>query len=62
MSDKIKRPRGRPPVDGEPLVQTAFRLPQRQIDWLDTEAERLALKGRNALLRRLIEKAMPKKR
>lgn len=55
-----KRKRGRPPTEGEKFVQTAFRMKQEQLDWLDKESVKRGLNGRNALVRLLVDKARGK--
>ena len=55
-----KRGRGRPPVEGEKLVQTAFRFTEAQIEWLDSESRKRGRVGRNAVLRQLVDHARKK--
>lgn len=60
MKQVNKPQRGRPPVEDEKMTQTAFRLTAEQLEWLDAESRRYGRIGRNAVLRRLIDKARGK--
>lgn len=56
-SQEHKRGRGRPPIGDDKLVQTAFRFTAEQIEWLDSQSEKLGRIGRNAVLRQLVDQA-----
>jgi hypothetical protein len=49
----MRRPRGRPPLYGETMIQTGVRLPREQIEWLKTKPE-----GISEYLRALIAREM----
>jgi hypothetical protein len=49
----MRRPRGRPPLYGETMIQTGVRLPREQIEWLKTKPE-----GISEYLRVLIAREM----
>lgn len=45
--------RGRPPLEGETMVQISIRLPLEQLAWIDKRARRLGI-SRNHAIREVI--------